>query len=66
MTPAEAVEMALNALSDLPSGPDPKQILAIIQAQAWDEGYETCSRDEEDSYWGPSAVTRPNPYRSQE
>lgn len=37
----------------------------ILMSQAWDEGYETYSRDEEDSYWGPRAVTRPNPYRSQ-
>lgn len=34
-------------------------------AEGWDEGYEACSRDEENSYWGSRAVTTPNPYRSQ-
>jgi hypothetical protein len=34
-------------------------------AEAWEQGYNAATSDEEDSYWGP-AVTTPNPYAGEE
>lgn len=73
MIPYEAKEAALDAWGGCPVGASPKaQITRILEAaapylkaEAWDEGWDAGSSDETDSYWGPSAVTTPNPYRSQ-
>lgn len=52
----EAIEFTLAALADQPSGPPAQEILAVIQAAAWDEGFEGAQGVYHDT----------NPYRSQE
>lgn len=62
MSSDEAVEIVLNALADLPSGPPARETLAVIQAQAWDEGRKHGARY---PYGQRGLATDDNPYRSQ-
>ena len=61
MTLEEAIERTLAALADLPSGPPSEEILATIQAQAWDEGRKHGARY---PYGERGLATDDNPYRS--
>jgi hypothetical protein len=72
--PDEAVEAAreavLNALADLPSGPPGEEVLSVLLAAAWDEGYlamvDDAFRDRELAKKGSRLATEaatPNPYR---
>lgn len=62
MTPEEAIERTLAALADLPSGPPAEEVLAVIQAAAWDEGFDEGRSGDADT----ELTTQPtNPYRSQ-
>lgn len=62
MTPEEAAVMILNALGDRPSGPDPRKVLAVIQAQAWDEAVSSLVYEDGEDV---EIISNDNPYRSQ-
>ena len=62
MTPEEAIEITLAALADLPSGPPSEEILAVIQAAAWDEGRR---HGVTFPYGKRGLATDDNPYRRQ-
>jgi hypothetical protein len=58
MTPADAERLILDALADLPSGPPGEEVLAVLMAAAWQEGYEAKGGEYP---FGPLARS---PYRS--
>ena len=39
MIPDEAQQLVLDALADRPSGPPGEELLAVLMARAWDEGF---------------------------
>jgi hypothetical protein len=65
MTPDEAIEYTLAALSDMPSGPPAKDILAAIQAAAWDEAIALAKEVawEHDASASSAVSQIPNPHR---
>jgi hypothetical protein len=59
MTPDEAKQTVLDALADLPSGPPGEEILAVLLAEAWDEGYDSRASEY------PFGDVYYNPYRKE-
>lgn len=52
----KAKQTILDALADLPSGPPPEEVLNVLLAQAWGEGFD------EGLSAGRGSRSEPNPY----